>query len=99
MAIGFSHRIGLLQAAATSASGKWQAFGVATNTASTSGQRQSFSAESKAKGISYCRADACAFARSRRERAVTRQFLARAKPGINRFHRVESETNDSEVDH
>jgi hypothetical protein len=55
------------------------------NTASTCGDRHSFSAESKAKGISWRRADSCAFTRSRRDRAVTRQFLARAKPGMSRF--------------
>src|ERR1700690_1356586 len=43
------------------------------------------SAESKASGMLCCRADSCAFSGVRRDRAVTRQFCARAKPGISRF--------------
>src|ERR1700731_429373 len=43
------------------------------------------SAESNASGMLYCRADSCAFSRVRRDRAVTRQFCASAKPGIRRF--------------
>jgi hypothetical protein len=54
-------------------------------TAFTCEERHSCSAESKANGMLYWRADSCAWRKSRRESAVTRQFLADAKPGIRRF--------------
>src|SRR5712692_913051 len=85
IAIGFSHSTGFPHSIASSTSCRWQALGVATNTASTSGERHKSSAESKASGMLYCRAASCAWLRSRRESAVTRQFRASPKPGISRL--------------
>src|ERR1035438_746457 len=85
MPIGFSQRTGLPAARAVSTSCRWQTFGVVTRTASTSGQRLSSSVEEKTCGIPNCSALARAWWESRRERATTLQFCARAKPGINRL--------------
>src|SRR5438874_558420 len=85
MPMGFSSRTGLPLRRAKSTSLRWQALGVVTKTASTSLDLQSSSGESKARGISYCRAEARACSRLRRLSALTVQFFDWAKPGISRL--------------
>ena len=81
--IGFSQSTGLPWAIAIITSDRCSAFGVATNTASTSGDRHRSATESNARGILYCAADSRAAAMSRRESAVTWQPRASANPGIS----------------
>jgi hypothetical protein len=84
IAIGFSQSTGLPARIAVSTSEQWHTSGEVTNTASTSGQRQSSSVEPNTWGMEYCRAASCAFRGSRRDRAVTVQFWASLNPGISR---------------
>src|SRR5260370_4498245 len=84
MPIGFSQSTGLPAATAVRTSCRWQALGVVTSTASTSGQRLSSSVEAKTCGMPYCAAASRALLESRRDSATTLQARARAKPGIRR---------------
>src|SRR6266851_1500725 len=84
MPMGFSQSTGLPAATAVRTSCRWQALGVVTSTASTSGQRLSSPVDANTCGMPYCAAASRALLESRRDSATTLQSRARAKPGIRR---------------
>src|ERR1700732_3701588 len=86
MPIGFSQSTGLPVSIASRTFFRCEQLGVATKTASTSGERQRAAAESKAWGILYSAAEVSACFKSRRNNAVTRLLRVRNRAATGAPH-------------